>query len=441
MRRAMWFLVVLGVSLSLFSPLVSRAQEDVETYNEMVAALNEWRLEEGFSPLQPNSTLDALAQSQAEYLISLPDLPDDMHAGRLGEHPMERAVVAPYNWPTYGRSDQVAIGEIAYVGFDVDAAITWWKGSSLHTRTVKNAAYREIGVGMVSHPFGTLFIVVLGARPNVLPVQIDSAKGVLYLTNESYTYANRSDSWLYQADQVRLFDAEGRPLSDGWQDWDAELDVPAQAGDHLYVMFTDGSQQVLAEVDMRNDTVLLPGTLNQAAQLAAVAAVPHQLAPSVATSTPVPSPTPTRSPANSEPASASNVATAIPSPTPEPVSTPDVLLVYNSRSLAAVNVSGASLDVTGLVLTHDGGELAFTSWNTQWLSGSLTALAAPDCLQVWSWDDSEQPKPSQCRTQRGVITISPSRLFWTTTDFEVYRGSTLLATCAPGAGECEVALP
>ncbi|MBN1678795.1 MAG: hypothetical protein JW966_00790 [Anaerolineae bacterium] len=441
MRRVMSFAVVLFAALSLLTPLVSHAQSDGPHYKPMVAALNEWRLSEGLWPLHPNATLDALAQAQADYLIALPALPDDMHAGRSGENPMQRAVLAPYNWPTYGRADQVAIGEIAYVGRNVDAAITWWKGSSLHSRTVTNAAYREIGVGMMKHEYGTLFIVVLGARPNVLPVEVDASAGVLYLSNESYTYAQRSDAWLYQADQVRLFDAEGSPLSVGWQVWQAELAVPEGAGDRLFVMFTDGSQQVLAEVDFQEDTVLLPGTLDQATALAADVAVPHQLAPSAATSTPVPSPTVSAS--TSAGASADSTPTPIrkPSATPEPASTSDLLLVYDSRSLAAVNVSGASLDVSGLVLKHANGELAFSAWNTQWLSGSLTALAANDCLQVYGWDQSDLPKPSQCRTVRGVITISPSRLFWTVTGFDVYQGSTRLTACAAGAGECAITLP
>ncbi|MBN2472591.1 MAG: hypothetical protein JXN59_17835, partial [Anaerolineae bacterium] len=41
----------------------------------MLAALNEWRLEEGLAPLKPNPTLEALAYLQLQYILALPNIP------------------------------------------------------------------------------------------------------------------------------------------------------------------------------------------------------------------------------------------------------------------------------------------------------------------------------------------------------------------------------
>lgn len=452
MRRVIVVTLALFVVVSALPHTESDAAPPDATHaNQMIAALNAWRLEQGLWPLQPNDTLTALAQAQAEYLISLPDLPDDMHAGRRGETPMERAIQPPYNWPHYGRSDQVAIDEIAYVGRNVDAALRWWKGSSLHSRTVTNSAYREVGVGMVPHTFGMLYIVVFGARPNVLPVQADFGRGVLYLSNEEYRYA-AGKVWLYRATQVRLFDAEGRPLSAGWQAWQAQLTLPQNTGDHVYLLFSDGKQQVLSDVTVREDYVLLPDTLDTVAALVAPQApVAAPLSAGPATATPVASATPapvvavvpTRTPASAGTASVSSpTPTAAPSATAVPSSEPDVLLVYDSRSLAVINVTGAPLDISRLVLVHTNGRLPLTAWNTSWLSGSLMAIAARDCVQVWGWNEpGELAKPGQCRIQRGVITIDPNQRFWVSTDFSVLLGGTQLATCTIGVGECAVTLP
>lgn len=454
MRRVIAVALVLFVVVSGLPPTVSHAAPPDPAHSyQLIAALNAWRLEQGLWPLQPNDTLTALAQAQAEYLVALPDLPDDMHAGRGGDTPPERAIQPPYNWPHYGRSEQVAIGEIAYVGRSVDAALRWWKGSSLHSRIVTNTAYREVGVGMVPHTFGTLYIVVLGARPNVLPVQADFGKGVLYLSNEEYRYA-AGKAWLYEATQVRLFDAEGKPLSAGWQAWQAQLTLPQGVGDHVYLLFSDGKQQVLSDVTVRSDYVVLPDTLNavaalvapdaQVAEPASAGPVSASVAPTAsATSAPVVAAVPTRPPAPAGAASApSPTPTAAPSATPVPSSVPDVLLMYDSRSLAVINVSGAPLDISGLVLVHGDGRLPLTAWNTPWLSGSLTAIAAGDCVQAWGWNESgELAKPGQCRIQRGVITIDPNERFWTSAAFDVLLGGTRLATCAAGAGECSVMLP
>ncbi len=441
MQRALAITLVLLLSLSTV-PHPARAQPDPDLARELVAALNAWRVTEGLWPLQPNTTLGALAQQQADYLIGLPDLPDDIHTGPGGETPPERASAPPYNWPDYGRADRVAIGEIGYVGAGVSQAITWWRGSDTHTRAITNDDYREVGVGTAPHRDGHLLIVVLGARPNVLPAQLDPVNRVLYLSTERYRWAGSSPDWVHDVTGVRLFDLQGRPLNAGWQAWQPVLSLPANAGERLYVLYTDGVQQALAEVETPADLVLLPDTL---AAVVALAETVTQAAVAGPPTRPDAAPPPPAGDAEIVPPAA---ATAAPTPTARPTATPtpgtrrDVVIVYDSRSLAVLNASGAAVDLSALVLAYPGGQLAVTAWESTFLNVPLSAFPTGDCLQAWSWNEaSDPPKPDACRYLRSILTLNPSRLFWTRADFDVQWNGTWLATCAAGSGECAVALP
>lgn len=440
MRRSLLVGLVLIVLLGGLSP--ARAQGQPRVVPELIAALNAWRVEHGIWPLKPNPTLDKLALAQAEYLLTLSDLPDGgaIHDDANGGGPKDRARRTPFDWPTYGRPDQIALDEIAYVGHDVDAALAFWKSSSIHTTSSLNPAYREIGVAALPHTFGYLFIVVLGGRPNVLPALADSAGDTVYLSNDTYRVPGADSAWIYQATQVRFFDEEGRPLGSGWLDWKPALPLPATDGDRVFVAYTDGKQTALSEVDLVRGQVLLPATTT------AVAAI--------ATPTPAPArPTapPVTAPAAIIPGPTNTPGAAIPTPTaPPPVATrtatppaPGALLVvYDRRSLALVNASSGVLDVSQIVLAQGDDTLPVAAWNTPWLAAPLTALPRQDCLQVWSWDEpTDVGPPSDCRYQRGVINVAPDERFWTGGVFEVRRGDTLLATCPGGAGRCTVDMP
>jgi uncharacterized protein YkwD len=409
------------------------ARQSTVAPQDVIAALNAWRLEKGLWPLKPNTTLDTLALGQAQYLISLPELPDDMHAGRRGEDPKARAQQA--GWPSYNRSEQIAIGEIAYVGKDVTSAINWWQRSPIHQRTVENPAYREIGVGVLPHRFGSLIIVVLGGRPNVLPALTDPQAGRLYLSNEQYQWAASGDGWVYNASRVRLFDSEGRPLSITWQDWTPFVPLPSVSGDRLFVAYTNGNQQAISEVRLNTDRVLLPG---QSAP-PVVNVVPTALPALTAT------PPPTTSVGAALPATAPPTLvppTALPGPTSTSLAHEDVRIVYDNRSLALVNVSDRPLDLTGLVLVQGSSRLPASNWQTQWMTVSMSAFPARDCVQVWSWSEpAALNPPSICRIQRSVINLAADRLFWTKGPFDVYQGAMLITTCPAGGGTCAVGLP
>jgi len=410
MRRvfiALLLMVTLGAGMF---PLASAQQSDSAAL-DLIAALNAWRIEGDLWPLKPNDTLETLAIAQAAYLLSLPELPDDLHRGREGDYSPDRARRA--GWPTYGRADLVAVSEIAYAGASVDRAIAWWQQSTVHRNTVLNPAYREVGVAALPHPYGYLFIVVVGARPNVLPTLIDPETNTLYLSDERFTGAERSDAWLDHATQVRLFDAEGKPLDQEWQLWRLTLALPATAGDRIFVAYSDGKQEVLSEVRFDTDRALLPERLASQPPTATPAAPPDTLP--LATSAPAPASAPAQQ---------------------------DVLLVYHSRALAVINTASHPLDLSGLELVQGATALPITRWQTPWLSGSLLAFPARDCLQVWSWNEpNELPKPNDCQTVRGIINVAPDQLFWARGDFEARWEGNTLARCLAEAGRCGFALP
>jgi hypothetical protein len=399
--------------------------------DQLLIALNEWRQQERqLWPLQPNEQLTALALQQARYLLSLPAIPDDIHRGPGGDTPQDRARAA--GWPVYGRPEQIAIGEIGEVGSDVDDAIGFWQGSDIHHRTVMNPAYREVGIAALPHRYGYLFIVVFGARPNVLPTQVDPVHGLLYLSDERFSGAARAGDWLYRTQEVRLFDEEGHPLT-GWLAWQPTLPLPDETGDLLVIVYRTASAETLDVIHLDRERVFLPGVGDGApAEVMATPSgtatrAPALLAPSVATPTPRPV---TATPA------------VVPAATITPDTHPDVLLVYDGRSLALINVSGRSLDLTALVIAGAGDSLPLTRWQTPWLSGSLTAFAAGDCLQVWAWTEAEDlPLPAGCHYRRGVINVAPEARFWAEGAFTLRAGQTVLATCPADGGECAARLP
>ncbi|MCC6804774.1 MAG: hypothetical protein IT319_17960, partial [Anaerolineae bacterium] len=71
----------------------------------------------------------------------------------------------------------------------------------------------------------------------------------------------------------------------------------------------------------------------------------------------------------------------------------------------------------------------------------LSALAANDCLGVWSWtEEAAIDKPSRCRPRRSVLTVAPAQMFWRLGDFEVRWRDTMLATCRASDSSCEFKL-
>lgn len=120
----------------------------------------------------------------------------------------------------------------------------------------------------------------------------------------------------------------------------------------------------------------------------------------------------------------------------------NVLLLYDTRSFSLINSGHTPINVQNVVFVGKSQSFAVSRWATQWLSGTLTALASSDCLEVWSWSEkSSLDKPSVCRQRRSILTLAPDQLFWKQGDFEVHEGDTLLATCHITDSRCEFTVP
>lgn len=416
-KIALVIILVCGLGIRVIN--VS-AQQDDTSAGDVINQINAWRISQGLWPLRQNATLQAMAVAQAEYILSLPEIPDGgaIHYGRNGEGPKERAQSSPYNWPVYGRPDRVAVDEIGYVGRDAQTAVGYWQGSTVHRTTALNPVYREIGVASLPHRFGHLFIAVLGGRPNVLPATVEQDK--IYLSNERF-YASNGGEWIFQASQIRLFDADGKPLSDDWIPWEPVISVPPNAGGTLYIEYSDQQVQVITEVSISSplpDTVVIPPTVTSPEPV--IVAEPAE--------------------ADNEPES---LVVLIPTPT-EPPALPasNVLVIYDSLSLNVLNNSSGPLDLSGLSLVKGNIVLTASQWESPWLNVPLNAFPAQDCLRVWAWNETvEPPAPPNCRYQRSVVYVDPEHLFWTDGQFEVRWQGAVVATCDAQTKQCAVSLP
>jgi hypothetical protein len=131
--------------------------------------------------------------------------------------------------------------------------------------------------------------------------------------------------------------------------------------------------------------------------------------------------------------------TATPTLTPTPEG-PEIEIVYDSRTLAVVNVSSHHVNLQGIEFVGTERTVPITQWTT-FVNVPLQNFPSGSCLQSWSWNESTQlPQPGNCEDRWSVLTLNPTRLFWSQ-GFEVFRNGSLAATCAADAGRCVVDLP
>jgi hypothetical protein len=444
-------LLVALVLLALVLPVTAQpAGPNPGEARAMIAALNQWRISIGLSPLQPNPVLERMALDQVTYVAGLPQFPNDFHAGPRGDHPRERALFPQYSWPTFGNAQQIVLNEIAAVQPNIQRAVTWWQNSDLHNRTVSNPVYREIGVGVIPYRHGFIYIVVVGSQPNVLPAFADPRGGTLYLTNEKYT--SGSGAWLRSAHEFQIQDAGGRTVID-WQPWQPSVRLPAVNGDHLVVVYRDGAQQVTARVSLRPADALLP---QYAADWGSgvVVAGPNN--------TPVP-PTPIALATNTVQAAGIVFATntppgiaLLPTATPRPPAQPtplpqptaalvaavssgnSVTLAYDLTTLTVLPAQ-AGVNISGVILTNGTSQIRLGNVFAGGLRGTLQGLNARDCIFI---SVNSAVTASAASAGCGFIAktfLTPDRAIWTG-DFRAERGGVVLAQCRAADRRCVVPL-
>lgn len=456
-----WGLVVVLVLvfLAILGQIVAAQSSDPVAVS-LLRRFNEWRVEQGLSPLKPNSVLDELAAFQADYLASLPEIDvERIHRDAQDRNPRERAVEAPFNWPHYALDDRVAISEIAAVG-TINSAIGFWQTSPVHTRASLNPGYREVGIAVRQLRRDTLFIMVLGSRPNVLPAFV-MPDGNLFLTSEQYQWS-AGDAYIQKPTRYQIFNADGIPMTLGWRPWQDRIAIPDSVTDSVFVLSSDGVRDVLSEVNLTLDRAILPGVELAFLPTPTPAASPTPSATFTPSYTPTltPSPTFTPSPTRTGPTdtpsptftpsmtftptntpTATFTPTVTPTntltPTPEPI--PELAIYYNSRQLVIHNISGQRLDISQLSLQGSGDPLLITAF-TRAFPAPIDRFPADNCLQVYPFTGTPVTAPSVCNQVNAVLNVSPSRVFWTAGDFTVQLNGRTLATCPVGGEECLVDL-
>jgi hypothetical protein len=123
-------------------------------------------------------------------------------------------------------------------------------------------------------------------------------------------------------------------------------------------------------------------------------------------------------------------------------SSADLRLVIQPESVALVNLSGGSVDISTLAFESESGVFAATGWLIPDLSSSLTAFPNGGCLQVWEVGGQFQAKPSDCQVRHAWVAIGAEELFWRNAGaFRVRIGGTVLTTCETEVEICDFNLP
>ncbi len=397
------------------------AAQDDEAAKEIIEEINAWRIEEGLWPLKPNLVLEQMAIDQATFVLSQPNFPNDIHIDADGENPRERAL--DYEWPHYTLPGQIAIGENGANG-SVGYAMNFWHESETHRNTTLNPAYREIGVAALPSEFGHFFLVVFGARPDVLPALIDPVSGTLYLANEQFEWADDFTA-MQEVTQIRLFDSDGRPLSKDWLPWSETLTVPEGAGSTIFVLYSDGENEAMSMVNLSQDVALLPGSTTVVSEPPAEAAETDETREDQ----------PPLEESTADPAVQESVVAAT------TVLDAEIRIAYSGDTLNIINISGEPLDMTGISLSGGGQTLPLEQF-TRVADFSLVGIPNNHCVQARdSAVSGDVVLPNGCSWARSLLYMNSTDLFWSANDFTVERGQVVLATCSFSASVCEVDVP
>ncbi|MBI1279646.1 MAG: hypothetical protein GC179_16075 [Anaerolineaceae bacterium] len=421
------FLFVIALLGLVYLPQITLAQQtenDTAKASEILAQVNAWRIANGLWPLTSNTTLDALALAQANYVLPFALNIDDeslFHLDAKQRNPRQRGAAA--GWPIYGtNADHIEIGENAGVGGS-KFVMNFWKGSPIHAKAALSTTYREVGVAALPMKGGLyLYMMDFGARPGVLPVVIAADGKHLWLTEEKSRYANVSATT-----QVRLLDASGNPLTDLMK-WSPSILIPDNSTPNFQVVYTNGADQVTTLVNRDPSAVVnIQATPTTIGALPTATPTVSATNATSAASTVVPNVTPT------VPAP---VATAIPTVNP---ATADILITYDANSLFLRNNSSSPININGLSLIGSGVTVGTPLWS-RFSEFPVDAFPSSHCLAI-ELTGTDLPIPSTCKWTRGIITLTAAKIFWTKDDFIVSVNGTTLATCKVNAGQCAIDLP
>ncbi len=216
MRRLLLFMLVATFSLpglnisSDGSTLHAQSGETAYSPQDVYVAVNQSLIDADARPLGRSETLDMIAQQIADELSN---------TGAYEGAPRSIADELGYpRWPDNGQ--RVITEAINYIGIESPRAFANNRQQDI-IETLQNTFYREMGVGVANYQAvaeGTVqnvYVIVMGAQPNVLPVVINDGADVVY-TRDVELYIHSEFSLAYETDsdiiqqavQIRVANSE-----------------------------------------------------------------------------------------------------------------------------------------------------------------------------------------------------------------------------------------
>ncbi|MEL6406412.1 MAG: CAP domain-containing protein [Chloroflexota bacterium] len=450
--KAILVAVCLFVLASLLIHIQAEEGIPEEQIPDLMSEINLWRLNSGLEPVVYNSVLESMAVAQADFVMSLPSLPVDLHAGTNGEDVRQRSQYDTFAWPTYGHPEFITVTEITAIG-SIRSAMNFWMNSDIHTRSALNPNYREVGIATRMRGTDIMFVVVLAGRPDILPALADPDLGDLYLTNERNEWGG--GDWIGEVTDYRLLDGDRQPIAD-WQPWEPRIDLPEVSGDTFFIQYRDAndhrttsevfvnpvwSSRLQFSLDALQDAAEAANTTptataTEGTEVEAVSAFPTNTPQGnspFATNTPIPTPTLTLTPSITP----SPLPTFTPTATFTPVPPQAVNLVYDDRYITLLNQSGTIVDLFGLEFRKGDYAFASQSWEVPADEVNISALRPTHCLQIGGFTVSNTVLTLDgCGFVRSLVTISEDNFFWIEGTFDVVVDDEVIITCEADAGLC-----
>lgn len=141
----------------------------------MLQLINQFRLNNGLTPFQPNATLAAAAQNQANYMAA--NMVFSSHVGAGGSTPQSRAESAGY----VGYVSENIVGG---TGMSASSGLNWWINSPVHYNTLITSRYSEAGTAFATNGSENFFVLVVGRPSNAPPAPntADDSPEPLFIT-------------------------------------------------------------------------------------------------------------------------------------------------------------------------------------------------------------------------------------------------------------------
>jgi uncharacterized protein YkwD len=202
-RRSISLIALFG-ALILAIPIGVVAQQSANPEQRMAVLVNQARIAAGLNPVAISKELTAAAVAHTRDMVKHGYME---HEGRDGSTPQDRAVRSGYTVPS---SSAWIVVEVISARPTAEGAVNWLLSDRLHRGVMLRPTWREMGISYVEGgPYGQLWTIDFGCRPNVLPVIADTTPSggvTLRLTNEECSPTGGNSEQMGKASQVMVSD-------------------------------------------------------------------------------------------------------------------------------------------------------------------------------------------------------------------------------------------